>query len=94
MDLDDPTSFLDHVYLGCTQCECVPNEIIIVEYRKMFESRISAGRTENYQGQEKPHAKTIEWFFDIEGHARKCVERYCELANNKTVVQSLKSLLG
>ena len=22
VDLDEPTSFLDHVYLGCTQREC------------------------------------------------------------------------
>ena len=26
VDLDEPTSFLDHVYLGCTQRECKPNE--------------------------------------------------------------------
>ena len=30
VDLDEPTSFLDHVYLGCTQRERKPNEIIIV----------------------------------------------------------------
>ena len=38
VDLDEPTSFLDHVCLGCIQRECKPNEIIIDEYRKMFES--------------------------------------------------------
>ena len=32
VDLDEPTSFLDHLYLGCTRRECKPNEIII-EYR-------------------------------------------------------------
>ena len=26
VDLDEPTSFLDHVYLGCTQRECKPKE--------------------------------------------------------------------
>ena len=31
----------------------------------------------------KPHVKTVAWSFDMEGHARKCVERYCELANKK-----------
>ena len=45
VDLDEPTSFLDHVYLGCTQRACFPNEIIIIEYREVFESRISAGAT-------------------------------------------------
>ena len=48
VDLGEPTSFFDHVYLGCTQRECKSNESIIDEYRNMFESRISAGATENY----------------------------------------------
>ena len=29
VDPDEPTSCLDHVYLGCIQRECKPNEIII-----------------------------------------------------------------
>ena len=28
VDTEEPTSFLDHVYLGCTQRECKPNEKI------------------------------------------------------------------
>ena len=28
--------------------------------------------------------KTVAWSHDMEGHAQKCVERYCELANKKT----------
>ena len=43
----------------------------------MFESRISAGATENY------HARKI-CVSTREGHAKKCVERYCELANKTT----------
>ena len=43
VDIEEPTSFLDHVYLGCTQRECKPNEKIIGHYNEMFESRISAG---------------------------------------------------
>ena len=76
-------AFLDHVYLRCTQRECKPNEIIIEEYTKMFESRISAGATEQLPQWEKLHAKTVAWSYDMEGHAQKCVERYCELANKK-----------
>ena len=34
-------------------------------------------------GWEKSHAKTIAWSYDMEGHAKKCMERYCELANTK-----------
>ena len=29
VDLDEPTSFLDHVYLGCTQRERKPNEVFV-----------------------------------------------------------------
>ena len=48
VDIDEPTSFLDNVYLGCTQRDCKPNETVIEQYKKMFESRISAGATEKY----------------------------------------------
>ena len=54
VDLDEPTSFLDHVKLRCTQRECKPHEIILEEYTKMFESRISAGATEKLPEREKP----------------------------------------
>ena len=33
----------------------------------------------------KPDAETISsWSYDMEGHAKKCVERYCELASKTT----------
>ena len=59
VDFDEPTSFLDHVYLGCTQRECKPNEIMIEECTKMFESRISAGATEKLPGWEKLTQKRL-----------------------------------
>ena len=46
VDLGEPTSFLDHVYLGCTQRQCEISKDIVDNYRTMFESRISAVRTE------------------------------------------------
>ena len=91
--LDDTTSFLDHKKVGCTQRDCKPNENIIDQHREMFESRISAGLTEKLPGSAKPHAETVAWSYDVEGHAKKCVERYCELAKkrqcNKTKFQHL-----
>ena len=51
--------------------------------KEMFESRISTEATEQWPGWEKPHANTVAWSYDMEGHARKCVERYCELAIKK-----------
>ena len=46
VDLGEPTSFLDHVYLGYTQRQCQISKDIVDNYRTMFESRISAVRTE------------------------------------------------
>ena len=48
VDLGEPTTFLDHVYLGCTQRQCEVSKDIVDNYRAMFESRISAGGTEKF----------------------------------------------
>ena len=81
VDLGEPTSFLDHVFLVCTQRQCEISKDIVDKYRTMFESRISAGATEKL-----PFSKNLcisSWPFDMEGHAKKCVERYCELAKQR-----------
>ena len=46
VDLGEPTSFLHHVYLVCTQGQCEISKDIVDNYRTMLESRISAGATE------------------------------------------------
>ena len=46
VDLGEPTSFLDHVYLGCTRRQCETSKDIVENYRAMFESRISEEGTE------------------------------------------------
>ena len=76
VDLGEPTSFLDHVYLGCLQRQCEISKDIVDNYRTMFESRISAERAEKL-----PFPRNLRissWSHDMEGHAKKCVERYCE----------------
>ena len=50
----------------------------------MFESRISAGALEKLPSTGKFDANISSWSFDMEGHAKKCVERYGELANKTT----------
>ena len=74
VDLGEPTSFLDHVYLGCTQRQCEMSKDIVDNYRTMFESRISAVRTETLPFSE--NLRVSSWSYDMEGHAKKCVERY------------------
>ena len=81
-DLGEPTSFLDHVFLGCTQRQCEISKDIVDNYRTMFGSRISAGATEKKTCSE--NLRISSWSYDMGGHAKKCVERYCELANRTT----------
>ena len=82
VDLGEPTSFLDHVYLGCSQRQYEISKDVVDNYRTMSESRIPAGAIEKF-----PHSENFRissWSYDMEGHAKKCVERYCELANKTT----------
>ena len=48
----------------------------------MFESRISAGRAEKLSFPQ--HIRISSWSYDMADHAKKCVERYCELTNKTT----------
>ena len=83
VDLGEATSSLDHVYLGCTQRQCEISKDIVDNYRTMVESRISAvSITENHHA--RNNLSVSSWSYDMEGHAKKCVERYCELANKTT----------
>ena len=82
VDLGEPTSFVDQLYLGCTQRQCEISKDIVDNHRAMFQSRISAGRTEKVPFSQ--NFRISSWSSDMEGHAKKCVERYCELANRKT----------
>ena len=82
VDLGEPTSFFDHVYLGCTQRQCEISKDIVDNYKAMFESRISAGGTEKLPYSE--NFRISSWSYDMVGHAEKCVERYCELPNKTT----------
>ena len=82
VDLGETTSFLDHVYLGCTQRHCEKSKDIFDTHTTMFESRISAGAIEKLPCLE--NLSISSWSYDMEGHAKKCVERFCELSNETT----------
>ena len=68
--------------MGCTQRQCQTSKDTVDNYRTMFESRISAGRVEKLPFPQ--HISISSWSYDMAGHAKKCVERYCELANKTT----------
>ena len=74
VDLGEPTSFLDHVYLGCTQRQCQISKDIVTITEPCSNREFLRGEQRNYHS----------WSYDMAGHAKKCVERYCELANKTT----------
>ena len=61
---------------------------IMDNFRSIFVSRISARATEKLSETKaigKLGAETVSsWSYEMESHAKKCVERYCELANKTT----------
>ena len=71
VDLGEPTSFLDHANLGCTQRQCEISKDIVDNYRTMFESRISAGATEKLPCSE--NLLISSWSYDMEGVMRRNV---------------------
>ena len=75
VDLGAPTSQLDQAYFGCAQRDCKPNLKIAQENTDLHELPISGGIVKQL---------VIGWSCDMEGHAKKCVERYCGLVNKKT----------
>ena len=82
VDLGETNIFPGSWKLGCTQRQCEISKDIVDNYRTTFESRISAGATEKLPCPE--NIRISSWSYDMEGHAKKCVERYCELANRTT----------
>ena len=49
VDLGEPTSFLGHVYLGCTQRECKPNETINENLRRCSSHVFLLEQQKNYR---------------------------------------------
>ena len=68
VDLGEPTSFLDHENLGCTQRQCEISKDIVDNYRTMFESRISAGEVEKLLFPQ--NLRFSSWSYDMAGHAK------------------------
>ena len=62
--------------------QCQTSKDTVDNYRTMFESRISAGGTEKLPFPQ--NLRISSWSYDMESHAKKCVERYCELVNKTT----------
>ena len=74
--------FLGSCTVGLHSRQCEISKDIVDNYRTMFESRISAGGVEKLPFPQ--NIRISSWSHDMAGHAKKCVERYCELANKTT----------
>ena len=83
IDLGEPTSFLDHVCLACTQGERETSEDIVDNYKICSNPGSVQEQKKKYVAQGN-RTQTSSWSHDMQGHAKKCVERYCELANRTT----------
>ena len=75
VDLEEPPPLLDQENLGCTQRECKPNLKIVQGNEDMLESLVSAGTIKQLPRWERSHADTVAWSYDMEEHAKKCVEK-------------------
>ena len=92
IDLGEPTSFLDHVYLGCTQRQCEVSQNIVDNYRTKFESRISAGRLEKLPFSQ--NNRISSWSYDMVGHAKKMCGTILRVGeqDDTTTLQSVYSM--
>ena len=92
VDLGEPTSFLDDVYLGCTQRQCEISKDIVDNYRTMFESRIFRG--ENWK---TTILDKSSYFFVVLRYGRSCQEM-CGMIlwvgeqDDSTTLQSIYSM--
>ena len=82
VDLGEPTSFPDHVFLGCTQRQCEISKDMVDNYRTMFEIRNSAGATGKLPCSENLRISSLS--YDMEGHAKKCVARFIWVGEKTT----------
>ena len=81
VDLGEPTSFFDHVYLGCIQRECQTSKDIVDNQRNMFGSKIFARAEDKLPFSEKRSANISSWSHDEEGHAKNV---WSDVANWRT----------
>ena len=66
-----------HVRISCLAL------CLITHFSRCNTTKTVVAWSRTFLGWEKSDAKTSDWFSDMEGHAKKRAERYCEIANAK-----------
>ena len=100
VEMWEPTSFFDHVYLGCTQTECQISKDIVDNYRSMFEIQHFCWCDGKFTwSQSSRETRDKHHLFMVQWHGRSCEEtrgkilRTCEW-NDWAVVSSRDAMLG
>ena len=88
--LTNQLRFLITYILDAFKVNANRTKLLLLRTEKCSNHEFSVGATEKLPGWEEPHAKTVAWSYDMEGHAKKCVERYCGEFANKNTVQLYK----
>ena len=81
IELEDSTSVATRVYLGCTQRDAKVNPQAVQSKKELFKRLTTNDAVEGKdltKGSDSSRTITA-WSYDMQGHAEKCVERYCEL---------------
>ena len=81
VDLGEPTSLLDDDYLVCTRRKCQINKDSVTITGICSNPGFLPEPWKNYRPELQRNWMQKQYFHDMEGHAKRCVERNCELAN-------------
>ena len=94
VDLGDPTSFLGHVFWVVLNENAKRAKILWTIREICLNLKSPLELQKSYLILRKLGANISSWSNDMEGHAKKCVERYCERANknNSTFFESRNSM--
>ena len=80
VDLGESTSFLDRVYFDCTQTQMWNKQ----GYCWQLQNHVWIANFRGWNRKASIPSKSSYFSWSYEGHAKKCVERYCVLANKST----------
>ena len=98
VDLEEPTSFLDRVYLGCTQRECTISNETVTKYRDICSNPgFLQELWKNCQKQKPRESWCRNDIFMVSWHERSCKEVRGKILwtgeqNNSTATQSRNSM--
>ena len=83
VDIEEPTSFLDHVYLECTQHECEQNDFFLEKIQKYVRITYFCLSNGKIAGMGKITIKSFCMVLRCGSTCTKMRGTYCELATKK-----------